>query len=253
MNILRNINTSRISKYKEKIDFDNLPKHIAIIMDGNGRWAKKRFLPRTAGHREGVKRVMDTVEECGNIGIKNLTLYAFSTENWSRPKEEVDYLMKLLVEFLKSKLQQIHENNVKINILGDLEKLDTNIVKEIEYALDLTKNNHKLILNIALNYGGRSEIVRATKKIYEQITKGNITIDEINEESFKDYLYTMNQPDPDIVIRTSGEQRLSNFLNYQVAYSEFFFVDVNWPEFYTSNLHKIIYEYQQRNRRFGGI
>ncbi|MBS4539880.1 isoprenyl transferase [Clostridium sp. D2Q-11] len=251
--MFKNKNTDRKAGYKGKIDFENLPEHIAIIMDGNGRWAKKRFLPRTAGHREGVKRVMDTVEECGNLGIKHLTLYAFSTENWSRPKDEIDYLMRLLVEFLKSKLQEIHDNNVKLNVLGDLSRFDTKINSEINDAIELTRDNTKLILNIALNYGGRSEIVRATKLLWEKIRNNEINIDEINEESFKEFLYTKNQPDPDIVIRTSGEKRLSNFMNYQIAYSEFFFLDVNWPEFHSNNLHKVIYEYQQRNRRFGGI
>lgn len=251
MDILKNIKSTE--KFKDKIDKDNLPKHIAIIMDGNGRWAKKRFLPRTAGHREGVKRVMDIVEECGNLGINHLTLYAFSTENWSRPKEEIDYLMKLLVEFLKSKLKQIHKNNVKINILGDLSRLDRSITNEIENAIELTRNNSKLELNIALNYGGRDEIINGIKSLYKDLMVGNVSLKEIDEDSFKDYLYTKKQPDPDIVIRTSGEKRLSNFLNYQIAYSEFFFVDENWPEFYTNNLHRVIYEYQNRVRRFGGI
>ncbi|MBS4536018.1 isoprenyl transferase [Clostridium sp. D2Q-14] len=241
------------NNYLDKINFDNLPKHIAIIMDGNGRWAEKRFLPRTSGHKEGVKRVMDTVEECGNLGIKYLTLYAFSTENWSRPKKEIDYLMKLLVKFIKNKLEEIHKNNVKLNILGDLNRFDKNIIKEVEYAVELTKNNSKLILNIALNYGGRDEIVRATKRICNDIINNNISIEEINEEYFKRYLYTENQSDPDIVIRTSGEKRLSNFLNYQIAYSEFFFLDINWPDFHKNSLHKVIFDYQQRNRRFGNI
>lgn len=239
--------------FKEEIKKKELPNHIAIIMDGNGRWAKKRFLPRTAGHREGVKRVMDTVEECGNLGIKYLTLYAFSTENWSRPKDEIDYLMKLLVEFLRKKLQKIHNNNVRINILGDISRLDKNIVEEIEYAIDLTKNNTKLELNIALNYGGRDEILRASKLLYEDIKNNRVLINDINEEEFKKYLYTGNQPDPDILIRTSGEKRLSNFLNYQIAYTEFFFIDENWPEFYPDKLHRVIYDFQNRNRRFGGI
>lgn len=251
MDILKNIKTTE--KFKDKINQDNLPKHIAIIMDGNGRWAKKRFLPRTAGHREGVKRVMDTVEECGKLSIKYLTLYAFSTENWSRPKEEIDYLMKLLVEFLKSKLEKIHRNNVKINILGDLTKLDKSIVNEIKSAVKLTENNSKLELNIALNYGGRDEIVNGIKLLYKDIENNKISLEEIDEESFKNYLYTKKQPDPDIVIRTSGEKRLSNFLNYQIAYSEFFFVNENWPEFHPNNLHKVIYEYQNRIRRFGGL
>lgn len=253
MEISKNKNIDSKKNYLDEINFDSLPEHIAIIMDGNGRWAKKRLLPRTAGHKEGVKRVMEIVEECGNLGIKHLTLYAFSTENWSRPKKEIDYLMKLLVKFIKNKLEEINRNNVKLNILGDLNKFDKDITRQMDYATELTKNNSKLILNIALNYGGRNEIVRATKLICDKVIDNEISIDDINEESFKEYLYTVSQPDPDIVIRTSGEKRLSNFLNYQVAYSEFFFIDVNWPDFNTNNLYKVIYDFQQRNRRFGSI
>lgn len=241
------------NSYKEKVDMDKLPKHIAIIMDGNGRWAKKRLLPRTAGHREGVKRVLEIVEECGDLGIEYLTLYAFSTENWNRPEDEIDYLMKLLVEFLRKKLKIIHKNGVRLNVLGDITKLDESIKKEINDAIKLTENNSVMTLNIALNYGGRDEIIRAVKKINVDIQNNNLEINNINEEVFKKYLDTNNQPDPDILIRTSGEQRISNFLNYQIAYSEFFFTNIKWPDFKKNELYRIIFEYQNRNRRFGGV
>lgn len=238
---------------KHDIDKNNLPEHIAIIMDGNGRWATKRFLPRTAGHREGVKRVREIVKECGNLGIKYLTLYAFSTENWKRPEEEVSYLMKLLVEFLSKEVNTLHKNNVKINVIGDLSRLEQNIVKQIENAKKLTQNNNKLILNIALNYGSRDEIKKAVIKIIDDVLNDNLSKDDIDENTIKDYLYTHDQPDPSLLIRTSGELRLSNFLLYQLAYTEFWFTDINWPDFSKEYLYKAILDYQNRKRRFGGI
>ncbi|MTI69993.1 MAG: isoprenyl transferase [Firmicutes bacterium] len=242
-----------INNLKKKLNHDNLPKHIAIIMDGNGRWAKKKLLPRSAGHREGVKRVRELVEECGNIGIDFLTIYAFSTENWNRPKDEVNYLMSLLIEFLNKELETLHKNNVKINVLGEIDALEVNVQNEIKKALRKTKNNNKLTLNIALNYGGRKEIALSLKHIIKDLNKGNISIEEIDENLISDYLYTKGQPDPDLLIRTSGELRISNFLIYQLAYTEFYFTDVNWPDFKKKNLYKALIEYQQRNRRFGGL
>ncbi|WP_026893816.1 isoprenyl transferase [Clostridiisalibacter paucivorans] len=238
---------------KKNIDLSKIPKHVAIIMDGNGRWAKKRFLPRTAGHREGVNRVKEIVEVSGDMGIKYLTIYAFSTENWNRPKDEVNYLMGLLIEFIKKELKTIIKNDVKINVLGDINRLSPILKKEIENTIELTKQNKKLVLNIALNYGGRDEIIRGIKMVFEDINNDRIDIEDINEESFKKYLYTKDQPDPDLLIRTSGEMRLSNFLIYQNAYTEFVFSDVYWPDFNTMEYYKCIKEYQNRNRRFGGL
>ncbi len=242
-----------IEEYKEQIDLDNIPKHIGIIMDGNGRWAKKRFLPRTAGHKEGLNRVIEIVEVSWKLGIENLSLYAFSTENWKRPKEEIDSLMKLLVIFIDKELDRIHKNNVKIQVMGDISKLPDFARSQIEKALEKTKNNDKMILNIGLNYGGRDEIVRATKNIVKDVLENKIDIEEIDEENFKNYLYTNNLYDVDLLIRPSGEQRLSNFMLYQIAYSEFWYSNIFWPDFKEVELYKAIIDYQKRNRRFGGI
>lgn len=240
-------------KLKKLIDKTKLPKHVAIIMDGNGRWAQKRFLPRTAGHREGVERVKEIVETCGNLGIKYLTLYAFSTENWSRPKDEVDTLMKLLVEYLRKELDTLHKNNVRIRVLGNIDELPELPKKEIIKAIEKTKNNEKLVLNIALNYGARDEIIQAIKKIIIDINQKKMNIEELNKENFKKYLFTKEQPDPDLLIRTSGEQRLSNFLLYQIAYTEFYFTNILWPDFKEEHFYRAILEYQKRERRFGKI
>ncbi|WIV10891.1 isoprenyl transferase [Proteiniborus sp. MB09-C3] len=247
------MSTKSINFMLNKIDMDRMPKHVAIIMDGNGRWAKKRLLPRTAGHREGVERVKEIVEEAGNLGIPYLTLFAFSTENWGRPKDEVDTLMKLLVEYLKKELNTLHENNVKINILGNLDKLPPTPRKEVYNAVEKTKYNSKMNLNIALNYGGRYEIVNGIKLLVNDVKSGNINLDDIDEDLFKNYLFTKDQPDPDLLIRPSGEKRISNFLLYQIAYTEFIFTDVYWPEFTTEEFYKSIIEFQSRKRRFGGI
>lgn len=243
----------KAEKLKSLIDKNKLPRHIAIIMDGNGRWAKKRFLPRTAGHKEGVERVKEIVKACGSLGIEYLTLYAFSTENWARPKDEVDTLMKLLVEYLRKELDTLHKNNVKIIVLGNIDELPDLPKKEIIKAIEKTKNNEKLILNIALNYGSRDEIIQAVRNIILDVKCNKINIEEINKENFNKYLYTRNQPDPDLLIRTSGEQRVSNFLLYQIAYSEFYFTNTLWPDFKEEHLYKAILEYQNRERRFGKI
>ncbi|WP_427338685.1 isoprenyl transferase [Caloranaerobacter sp. DY30410] len=243
----------KIEKLRSLIDKNKLPRHIAIIMDGNGRWAKKRFLPRTAGHKEGVERVKEIVKACGNLGIEYLTLYAFSTENWARPKDEVDTLMKLLVEYLRKELDTLHKNNVRIKVLGNIDELPDLPKKEIIKAIEKTKNNKKLILNIALNYGARDEIIEAVRNIILDVKHNKIDIEEINKENFKKYLYTSNQPDPDLLIRTSGEQRVSNFLLYQIAYSEFYFTNTLWPDFKEEHLYRAILEYQNRERRFGKI
>lgn len=235
------------------IDFTNIPKHIGIIMDGNGRWAKNRFLPRIAGHKEGMNRVVDIVEECCKIGVRTLTLYAFSTENWKRPEEEVNGLMNILVVYINSQLKRILENDIIFRVIGDYSKLPSSIVKLLDNSIDKSKDNNGMVLNIALNYGGRAEIISSIKKLYKDIEKGNFSLDELNEESFKNYLYTKENSDVDLMIRTGNEKRISNFLIYQLAYSEFYFTDVLWPEFYADDLYEAIYDFQNRNRRFGGI
>lgn len=235
------------------IDLKNVPKHIGIIMDGNGRWAKNRFLPRIAGHKEGMNRVVDIVEECCKIGIRTLTLYAFSTENWKRPEEEVNGLMNILVIYINSQLKRILENNIVFRVIGDYSKLPDSIVKLLEDSINKSKNNNGMVLNIALNYGGRAEIIASIKKLYDDILKEKFSIDDLNEESFKKYLYTKENSDVDLMIRTGNEKRISNFLIYQLAYSEFYFTDILWPEFYVDNLYDAIYDFQNRNRRFGGI
>jgi undecaprenyl diphosphate synthase len=240
-------------KPSNKLDLEKLPNHIAIIMDGNGRWAKKRLLPRTAGHKVGVERVRDIIKAADELNIKYLTLYAFSTENWKRPQEEVDMLMKLLAEYLKRELKELDKNGVRINVLGDLEEIPDRVRAEIIKSIETTKNNQNIVLNIALNYGSRQEIIRAVKSISSDVLNSELKIDEVDEEVFKKYLYTTGQPDPDMVIRTSGEQRISNFLLYQIAYSEFIFTDVLWPDFKKENLYEAIIEFQRRKRRFGGI
>lgn len=247
--------TSKLKKKKlEKvIDRNNIPKHIAIIMDGNGRWAKQRKLPRTMGHKAGVETIRRVIKESHILGIKYLTLYAFSTENWKRPDDEVSALMKLLVEYLRSELAELNRNGVVIRVLGDIKKLPMDAQKEILAAIEVTKNNKGIVLNIAFNYGGRDEIIRATKLVAKEVEEGNITIKDINEEVFEKYLYTKDIPDPDLIIRPSGEQRISNFLLWQCAYSEFWYSNVCWPDFKEEHLHEAIYDYQNRDRRYGGV
>lgn len=243
----------RVLELKNKIDLKNLPEHIAIIMDGNGRWAKRRSLPRTAGHQEGMKRVVDIVEVANDIGIKYLSLYAFSTENWKRPKREIDALMNILVRYIRNELDKIHKNNIKIEIMGDISLLPKLPRKEVEKAIEKTKDNSKMVLNIGLNYGGRDEIVRGVKRILKDVRAGKIDEKDIDVELISKYLYTNNIPDPDLLIRPSGEIRLSNFMLYQVAYTEFWFSNIYWPDFTEEYLYKAIIDYQKRNRRFGGL
>lgn len=242
-----------INELKVKINRENLPKHIAIIMDGNGRWAKKRFLPRNFGHQEGMERVIEIVEASLNLGVGHLSLYAFSTENWKRPIEEVEGLMKILVHFIRKELNKLHKSNIKIQIMGDIDKLPTLPKEEVMRAVEKTSNNTKMILNIGLNYGGRDEIIFGVKELLKDIELGNIELKELNTDNFSNYLYTKNQPDPDLLIRPSGELRLSNFMLYQLAYSEFYFSDILWPDFTEKQLLLAILDYQKRNRRFGGI
>ncbi|SHE32936.1 MULTISPECIES: isoprenyl transferase [Caloramator] len=239
--------------FLEMIDKNKIPKHIAIIMDGNGRWAKQRNLPRTFGHKAGVETIREIVKACSELGVKYLTLYAFSTENWKRPSEEVNALMNLLVEYLRSEVQELHKNNVVVNSIGDISKLPLICQEELKNAYEKTKDNTGLVLNLALNYGGRDEIKNAVIKIAQLIKENKIDIEDINEELISSNLYTANMPDPDLLIRPSGEYRLSNFLLWQVAYTEFWYSNIYWPEFNREHLYRAIYDYQNRDRRFGGI
>jgi len=238
---------------KEKIDKERLPNHIAIIMDGNGRWAKERNLPRTMGHRAGVEALKAIVKEFNNLGIKYLSVYAFSTENWIRPKEEVSALMDLLVEFLEKELDELDEGNVVIDYLGDISKLPVKCQNILHKSKNKTQNNSGVHLNLCLNYGGRDEIVKSFKEIYKKIKNGDLNIDDVDEEMISKHLYTSDMPDPDMLIRPSGELRISNFLIWQCAYTEFWFSNIFWPDFRIEHLHKAIIDYQKRDRRFGCV
>ncbi|RDC48205.1 isoprenyl transferase [Acinetobacter sp. RIT592] len=235
------------------INLSNVPTHIAIIMDGNGRWAKERLLPRTVGHKAGVEAIRAVTKECSSLGVKHLTLYAFSTENWKRPKLEVDALMNLLYTYLNKELKELHKNNVKITTIGDIDVLPGKSLDAIKNAIDITKDNTGLNLNIALNYGSRNDIKNAVVDIVKNCKSGKIDIEDITEDTITKYLSTKSIPDPDLIIRTSGEQRISNFLLWEIAYSEFYFTDVYWPDFDGNEVRKAIYVYQSRDRRFGGL
>ena len=229
----------------------NTLNHIAIIMDGNGRWAKQRNLPRTMGHKQGVEKVREIAIYANKLGIKCLTLYAFSTENWRRPESEVNYLMSLPKVFFKSYLKELMENNIKIMMIGELDRIPSEAKQVFIDAIEETKNNTGMILNFALNYGGQDEIVRACKKYAEDYKCG--VVSDLDEDSFKNYLYTKDLPEVDLMIRTSKEQRISNFLLYQLAYSEFIFLDTLWPDFSNDDLDACIEEFNKRTRRFGGL
>ena len=228
-----------------------LPKHLAIIMDGNGRWAKKQGLLRTIGHENGAKAVRETVETCARLGIKNLTLFAFSTENWNRPKLEVDTLMKLLSKALKKELKTLTKNDIRLNTIGNIESLPKSIVRSLTEVTESTKENQRMTLTLALNYGSKEEITRATKLIANKVKDNIILIDDIDESVINNHLYTHNLPDVDLVIRTSGEQRISNFLLWQIAYAEFYFTETLWPDFTADDLMQAIQSFQNRERRFG--
>lgn len=236
----------------EKIDKSNLPKHIAVIMDGNGRWAKKQGAMRIFGHHHGIKAVRETVEACGELGIKYLTLYTFSTENWNRPKLEVDGIMQLLVSTISKEVPQLNKNNVILKTIGDLNSLPSNARNEMERGVELTSKNTGLTLNLALSYSGKWDIIQAVKKIAEKVKKSEIAVEDINEEDFNRYLATEGSPDVDLLIRTGGDHRISNYLLWQSAYAELLFLDdIFWPEFRKENLLKAVLTYQQRERRFG--
>lgn len=231
----------------------NVPNHIAIILDGNGRWAKSKGMPRNYGHTVGAKNVEVICEEAYNLGVKYLTLYAFSTENWNRSQNEVDALMKLLKNYLKTCLKRANSNNMRVRVLGDISRLEEDFQKKIIELEEATKNNTGLNLQIALNYGSRDEILRAFKKMLTDYENKKLSMTEITEETFSEYLDTKGIPDPDLLIRTSGEQRLSNYLLWQLAYSEFYFTPVPWPDFSKEELIKAIEAYESRDRRYGGV
>jgi len=230
---------------------ESLPRHIAIIMDGNGRWAKKRSLNRIRGHREGTESVRDIVRTCREIGIGVLTLYAFSTENWKRPREEVSALMRLLREFLKSELPEMMEKGIRLKAIGEIERLPDGVLKILRKSMEETRENQGMVLNLALSYGGRDEIVRAAQGVATQVQDGRLRPEEITKELFSSHLYTCGMPDPDLLIRTSGEMRISNFLLWQIAYAEIFVTQTLWPDFRREELIQIFQAYQKRERRFG--
>lgn len=235
------------------IDKENLPKHIGIIMDGNGRWAKKRGMPRSFGHRAGAKAFDEIIDFAGNLGIKVVTVYAFSTENWSRPKDEVDAIMELLKDYLNNGLKKLEGKDTKVKIIGDIASLPEDIRQGINNIEENTKNGKSMLVQIALNYGGRLEIAQAAKKAAQMVKNGEISPDDVTEELLSSLMYGPGVPDPDLIIRPSGEYRLSNFLLWESAYSEFWFSDVLWPDFKGEDLLRAVSDYQKRSRRFGGV
>ena len=235
------------------VNKSRIPKHVAIIMDGNGRWAKDRGLSRTSGHREGIKRVKEIVRAAGEMGIKAVTFFAFSTENWSRPKEEIDILMRYLENFLIKEVNDMHKDNIRFNVIGEDNPLPLGIQKKIKEAKRKTKDNTGLTVTLALNYGARQEIVEAAKRFAQDVLFKEAAIQDLSIEKFSSYLYTFDLPDPDLLIRTSGEMRISNFLLWQLSYAEFYFTEKFWPEFKADDFKAAIEVYQSRERRFGGL
>lgn len=240
-------------KEKIQIDKNNLPNHIGIIMDGNGRWAKKRGLPRSAGHSAGAESLKKIITEANNLGVKYVTVYAFSTENWKRPKAEVDFLMDLLMDYLVNAEKTLAGENVVIRAIGSRAELSEEMCVQIKKTEEFTKNNTGVVMNIALNYGSRDEMLSAVKNISTDVKEGKINTEDIDEKLFSDYLYTKGQPEVDLLIRTSGEKRLSNFMLWQVSYAELWFTNKLWPDFKPKDLRQAIYDFQNRGRRFGGI
>ncbi|MGN0527178.1 MAG: isoprenyl transferase [Acutalibacteraceae bacterium] len=243
-------------KYNNIPEFDVLPQHIGFIMDGNGRWATERGLERSEGHKAGAKTYRKIVEYCSEVGIKYLTFYAFSTENWNRPKKEVAGLMKLFKEYLMDGDRQLSENDIyqmRLNFIGERKGLPKDLLKLIDKAERETAKYSKITVNIALNYGGRAEITHAVKEIAQKVKNGELSLDDITEETVSNSIYTAGQPDPDIIVRPSGEYRISNFLTWQSAYSEFWYSNVLWPDFSEEDVNRLLFDYQKRNRRFGGV
>ena len=233
---------------KRQLQIEKLPRHIAIIMDGNGRWAKQRHLPRIMGHRKGIETVREVVRECRKLGIEVLTLYAFSTENWRRPKTEIKALMALLKKFIRSEMLELHQNNTRVTMIGDLSKLPDDVMPAVREIMDVTRNNTGMTLNVALSYSGRDDILRAVRML---VSESGRQAADITEELFSSCLDTAGQPDPDLLIRTSGELRVSNFLLWQIAYSELYITEVLWPDFGKEDLSKALRDFQTRSRRFG--
>ena len=235
------------------LDKKKLPRHVAIIMDGNGRWARKRLLNRVNGHERGSETVRDIVRACRELGISILTLYAFSTENWQRPKLEVQALMTLLERFLSSEEKELMENGIRLNAIGEIERLPDRVFRKVQDVMALTRDNEGMLLNLALSYGGRAEIVRMVQSISEEVSDGRMMPADITEETVSSHLYTASIPDPDLLIRTSGEMRISNFLLWQIAYSEIYITNTLWPDFDREEFLKILMDYQRRERRFGTV
>lgn len=242
-----------VASFKDQIDLSNLPNHIAVIMDGNGRWAQKKGAARIFGHRNAIQAVTDVTEACGELGIKYLTLYAFSTENWGRPKDEVDGLMELLVKTLKKEIGNLMENRVRLSTIGDITHLPASCQRNLEEAKETTRGNSGLHVLLALNYSGRWEIVKAAKKLAEQVQQGKLKLENIDEQRFAECMETSGVPDPELLIRTSGELRISNFLLWQIAYTELYITKTLWPDFRKEDLYEAIYSYQHRERRFGKV
>ena len=240
-----------MQRLKDKIDPNRLPAHIAIIMDGNGRWAKEKGQDRLFGHYHGVESVRDVVEGCAELGVKYLTLYAFSTENWHRPEDEVTGLMELLVQTIRKETETLNKNNIRLHVIGDLNKMPKNAIDELNESIAITSTNTGLNLVMALSYSSRWEIMNAVKHLAEDVKQGKLDPEKISQDTFQQYLCTSNFPDPELMIRTSGEYRISNFLLYQLAYAELYFTDVRWPDFRKENLYAAILDFQSRERRFG--
>jgi len=238
-------------EFLNQINLERLPAHIAVIMDGNGRWAKNQGLLRVKGHKKGTKAVRETIEACAEIGVPYVTLYAFSTENWNRPKLEVDTLMNLLVSSLKKEIKTLQDNDISLSAIGSLNSLPSKAQNELNEVIEKTKNNSRLKLTLALSYGAREELIKTVQEISQKVKKNLISPHSINESVIKEHLYTHDLPDVDLLIRTSGEQRISNFLLWQIAYAELYFTPVLWPDFTKEHLYEAIYNYQKRERRFG--
>lgn len=247
------MNSSPASGGTEDLDKTKLPTHVAVIMDGNGRWAKKHLLSRIKGHEKGAEAVRTVVRACREIGIAYLTLYAFSTENWQRPKSEVDALMTLLVKFLKSEQKELAENDIRLQVIGQMERLPENVQQALRETMDLTRKNSALQLNLALSYGSRAEIVHMARKLARKSRDGQIDPDVINADIVAEHLYTRDIPDPDLLIRTSGEMRISNFLLWQIAYAEIYVTPTLWPDFGKDEFYEILKDYQRRERRYGRV
>jgi undecaprenyl diphosphate synthase len=237
----------------KQLDPNRLPRHVAIIMDGNGRWAQRRHLPRVAGHRAGVRTAREVIETCAKLHIPALTLYAFSLENWRRPKAEIDFLMRLLRDYLRKELPVIHKNNIRLLVIGRPDQLPTGVRKDIEMAMETTAGNTGMKLVVALNYGGRAELVDAFNAILDRVRDNGLSTYRIDEQTVSDHLYTAGLPDPDLLIRTSGEMRVSNFLLWQIAYAEMYVTDVLWPDFGRKHLFEALLDFQHRERRYGGL